>query len=105
MHVKYPRSHSCDSPRARHQMVRSRPSSLPTCTVEFLLLIEKKLPQKDPWTQVSQYFRPTTLDELIGAAQRAWKELSQAGMGKRLVESVPRRLEEVVQTKADRTKY
>ena len=49
--------------------------------------------------------QPTTLDELIGAAQRAWKELSQAGMGKRLVESVPRRLEEVVQTKGDRTKY
>ena len=49
--------------------------------------------------------QPTTLDELIGAAQRAWKELSQAGMGKRLVESVPRRLEEVVQMKGDRTKY
>ena len=49
--------------------------------------------------------QPTTLEELIGAAQRAWKALSLAGMGKRLVETVPRRLEEVVQTKGDRTKY
>eukprot|EP00963_Diacronema_lutheri_P001901 scaffold121_cov356-Pavlova_lutheri.AAC.35 len=55
MHVTYPRSHSCDLSRARHQPVRSGPSSLPACTLEFLLPIEKKLPQGDPWTQVSQY--------------------------------------------------
>jgi len=45
------------------------------------------------------------LEELIRAAQRAWRELCKVGMGKTLVESVPRRLEEVVQTKGDRTKY
>lgn len=37
MHVTCPRSHSCNPSSARHQKVPSRPSSLPACTVEFLL--------------------------------------------------------------------
>lgn len=52
MHVKYPRSHSCDPSRARHQMARSRPSSLPASTAEFPRQAEKKLPPRHGWTQV-----------------------------------------------------
>ena len=53
-------------------MVRSRPSSLPACTVEFLLLIEKKRPQKDSWTQVSQYFSTSNSLSIGSPSLFAW---------------------------------
>eukprot|EP00963_Diacronema_lutheri_P008683 scaffold770_cov362-Pavlova_lutheri.AAC.7 len=45
VHVKHPRSHSCDLSRARHKPVRSGPPSLPACAMESLHPTEKKLPQ------------------------------------------------------------
>ena len=60
MHVKYPRSHSCDPSRARHQMACSRPSYLPSSTIEFRLRMEKKLPKGSlvPRLSISRLFRP-----------------------------------------------
>lgn len=49
--------------------------------------------------------KPTTLEGLVEAAKAAWFELSQAGMGKALLESMARRLQEVIQSKGGRTKY
>lgn len=61
VHVTYPRSRSCDPSSAQHHPIRSDPSWMPACTIEFLLPIEKKLPGGDVRSSVFFPTRPVSV--------------------------------------------